>query len=370
MQPSAKPRTVNIAEVAAKVGVGVGTVSRVLNGSSQVRDSTREAVLEAMRELGYRPSRAAVSLSMGNTRSVVALVPFITRPASVARLSGIIAVLDEQGYDCVVRNVETPAQRDRHLDELVREHRADGVIVASLPLERSQIRALRDVNVPLVMVDADTPGVHRTVVDDVLGGRLAAECLLARGHRRIGFIGDDLGDGLGFTSSRRRLRGYREALSRARIDPDPELVALGAHGAKPAFVNAVELLSLADPPTAIFAASDTQALGVLRAAESLGARVPDDLAVIGYDDIEAAEFVHLSTVRQPLFASGVRATERLCALIAGETPKVNRVVMRIEVIERNSTGNGGRAAGGGTGAPRPHTVAVSQSPTGKSRSSK
>ncbi len=337
MQPSSRPRQVNISDVAARVGVGVGTVSRVLNGSNQVRDSTRRAVLEAIKELQYRPSRAAVSLSVGATRSVVVLVAFLTRPSSVTRLSGIIAVLDESGYDCIVANVETPAQRDGHLRSLIREHRADGVIVCSLPLEKDDVKAISDVQLPLVMVDADTPGVLRTVVDDVRGGRMAAECLLRHGHERIGFIGDNQADGLGFMSTRRRLRGYREALLAAGIEPDPGLVALRAHGAQPALESAVELLSLAQPPTAIVAASDTQALGVLMAAQQLARRVPDDVAVIGYDDLETARLVHLSSVRQPLVASGMSAAARLCALIAGESPKPARVLMNIEVIERCST---------------------------------
>jgi DNA-binding LacI/PurR family transcriptional regulator len=358
---------VNIAEVAARVGVGTGTVSRVLNGSKQVRESTRLAVLDAIREMQYRPSRAAVSLSVGSTRSVVALVPFLTRPSSVARLSGIIAALDEHGYDCVVRDVETPAQRDRHLKSLIKEHRADGLLVASLMLDRATVRALHDAQVPLVVIDADTSGVPRTVVDDVMGGRLACQCLLRHGHERIAFIGDNLEDGLGFTSTRRRLRGYREALRAVGIEPDQTLVRLGTHAPKAAFGTAVELLQRDDPPTAVFAASDTQALGVLMAAEYLGRRVPDDLAVIGYDDIDTAELVHLSSVRQPLFASGVNAAERLCALIAGEPVKPTRVLMSIEVIERNSTGNGDLAVGAAAGSSRSQPALARQLPTGKSR---
>jgi len=363
VQPSSRPRQVNISEVAARVGVGVGTVSRVLNGSTQVRDSTRRAVLEAIKELQYRPNRAAVSLSVGSTRSIVVLVPFLTRPSSVARLSGIIAVLDDNGYDCVVANVETRAQRDRHLESLIREHRTDGVIVCSLPLEKAEVQAISDVQLPLVMVDADTPGVLRTVVDDVLGGRMACQCLLGRGHQRIAFIGDNLEDALGFTSTRRRLRGYRDALLAAGIEPDPGLVRLCPHGAQPALDSAVELLALDRPPTAIFAASDTQALGVLMAAEQLARRVPDDLAVIGYDDLETAGLVHLSSVRQPLFASGMNAAQRLCALISGESPKPARVLMNIEVIERFSTGNGDFAASATARSPYSQPVPARQSTT-------
>jgi DNA-binding LacI/PurR family transcriptional regulator len=144
---------------------------------------------EAIEERQYRPSRAAASLSSGTTRSIVVIVPLVlvTSPPSVARLSGVISVLDQGGYDCAVCNVETLEQRDRQLEQLLRARRADGVIVASLPLERAKVQSLRHTHVPPVMVDADTPGVSRTDVDDVLGGRLACQFLLARGHARIAF---------------------------------------------------------------------------------------------------------------------------------------------------------------------------------------
>ena len=326
----------NIAEVAATAGVSVGTVSRVLNESPNVREHTRRRVVEVMKRLNYRPSRLAESLSRGQTRTVVILVPFLTRPSVTERLAGAIGVLDDEGFDTVVRNVETPGQRDRHLAALTTRHEADGAVVMSLRLSSEHLAALRSCSVPLAMVDAEAPGVPCTVVDDIRGGSLATEHLIDLGHRRIGFVGDSP-DGLNFISTRRRLLGYRRTLSRHRLRYDSEIVRLGRHSASVAAAMAQELLDLPEPPTAIFAASDTQALGVLAAAEKSGHTVPASLSVVGYDDIESAAQLGLSTVHQPLAESGARGASRLCALIRGQTIRPLREELPLSMVARTSS---------------------------------
>jgi DNA-binding LacI/PurR family transcriptional regulator len=330
-------RRVNITEVAATAGVSVGTVSRVLNESPNVREHTRSRVVEVMKRLNYRPSRLAESLSRGQTRTIVIIVPFLTRPSVTARLAGAIGVLDNAGFDTVVRNVETAGQRDRHLAALTTRHEADGAVVVSLRLSSAHLAALRSSNVPLAMVDTEAPGVPCTVVDDIRGGTLATEHLISLGHRRIGFVGDSPTDELGFISTRRRLLGYRRTLSRHRLDYDPAIVRLGRHSASVAAALALELLDVPSPPTAIFAASDTQALGVLAAAEKSGHSVPGDLSVIGYDDIESAVQLGLSTVHQPLAESGARGASRLCALIRGQLVRPLREELPLSVVVRSSS---------------------------------
>ena len=222
-----------IADVATTAGVSVGTVSRVLNDSPNVREHTRRRVSEAMKQLNYRPSRTAASLSRGSTRTVVILVPFLTRPSVVARLAGAIGVLDARGFDTVVRNVETAAQRDRQLAALTARHEADGAVIVSLRLTSVHLAALRTSRLPLTMVDSEAPGVPSTLVDDVKGGWLATEHLVQFGHRRIAFIGDERGSSLDFLSTRRRLLGYRRALTHYGLAFDPALVRLGEHSAQP-----------------------------------------------------------------------------------------------------------------------------------------
>jgi DNA-binding LacI/PurR family transcriptional regulator len=369
------PRRATIADVAAASGVGVGTVSRVINGAANVREATRDSVLKVIDQLGYRPSHLAVSLSRGTARTMAIVVPHLTRPSVVMRLAGALAVLDEQGYDTVVYNVDTPQQRDHHLAALTKRHRADGVIVVSLRLSRQQLASFQRSGVPLVTVGVPAPGVPQTVTDDVTGGRLATEHLLSLGHRRIGFVGDTTrrmsATNLGFSASQHRLTGYRQALAAVGVDYDPALVRRGPYGAVNAEALAADLLALPDRPSAIFAASDTQAMGVLTAADRCSLPVPGQLSVIGFDDIESAALLGLSTVRQPLERSGAEGARRLCALLRGERVRPLRQQLALEVVQRSSTASfrvtgprrgsavtrprcgGGRTAGSAACVPRP-----------------
>jgi DNA-binding LacI/PurR family transcriptional regulator len=338
-------RRVTIADVAADAGVGVGTVSRVINGSEQVRAATLHAVQDSIDRLGYRPSHAATALVRGTPRTVAVVVAHMTRPSTVVRVASALAVLAEEGYDTIVCNVDTPAERDRHLETLLPTHRADGVLAISLPLSREQLAQFGRAGVTLVSVDTVTPGVPQTIVDDVAGGRLATGHLIGLGHRRIGFVGDMAFTkppaGLGFTSSTDRLRGYRQALAEAGVSTEAGLIRRGPHDAATAAEHAAQLLKAHDPPTAIFAASDTQAIGVLAAAERLGVTVPGQLSIIGFDDIESAAFLGLSTVRQPLARSGTEGAQRLCALLRGERLRVRRSELPLELVPRASTARRG-----------------------------
>ena len=335
------PDRPTIADVAAAAGVGVGTVSRVLNGGVNVRESTRLNVLEVIERLGYRPSHLAAALSRGSQRTVAILVPHLTRPSTVARLAGALSVLDEQRYETIICNVDTPEQRDHHLAALTARHRADGVIVFSVHLAKQHLAAFRRGRIPLVTVDVLAAGVPQTIIDDVAGGRLATAHLLGLGHRRIGFIGDAAARktacDLGFASSRRRLQGYRRELAEAGTASDPELIRLGPHGPAVAADLTAQLLRLPEPPTAIFAASDTQAMGVLRAAEQCGFPVPGRLSVMGFDDIESAALLSLSTVHQPLEQSGAEGARRLCALLRGVLARPLRQHLPLRIVQRAST---------------------------------
>jgi DNA-binding LacI/PurR family transcriptional regulator len=177
------------------------------------------------------------------------------------------------------------------------------------------------------------------VTDDVEGGRIATRLLTSLGHQVIGFIGDDPGNPLGFRSSRSREQGYEDVLEAAGLDAGRALRRYAPHDRVAAAAVARDLLS-AGPrrPTAIFASSDVQAMGVLAAAGDLGLRVPGDLSVIGFDDIELSEHLHLSTVRQPLFESGRLGVELLLAALADRDLPPRRRELRLELVERSTTG--------------------------------
>jgi LacI family transcriptional regulator len=335
MDPPSSRAPVTIVDVARRAGVGVGTVSRVLNESPQVRASTRERVEAAIDELDFRPSPAARSLSLGRTHSVGVVVPLVTSPSAMQRLSGFISVMTTSTYDVVLFDVEQPKQGDEHLRRLSRGGGTDGVLLVSLRPSDEQVARFVASGTPMVLLDAAHPRLSHVTIDDVEGGRLAAGHLLELGHRRIAYVGD-APTGFGWGSHRRT--GYEEALRETGVEPDPGLAKEGVHSRAVARSQAAELLALPDPPTAVFAASDTQALGVLDAARGAGVAVPGGLSVIGFDDLEVAEVAGLTTVRQPLRDSGVLAAELLLELVAGRDVRARREVLPLEVVVRPTTG--------------------------------
>jgi DNA-binding LacI/PurR family transcriptional regulator len=331
-----RQRPPTIRDVARHAGVSVATVSRVLNDIPVVRTEPRERVRAAIRDLGYRPSSTARSLSLGRAQTIGVVAPFFTSPSVVERLRGVVERLAEHDYDLMLFDVETLQQRSDAFQDFARRARVDGLIVISLPLLGDEVAALRRDNLPVVLIDIEHAGVPRVTIDDVRGGELAAEHLLARGHRRIGFVGDVAASPFGFTSSERRRRGLRVALERAGVTPDDALERLGPHAREQARALAIDLLGRDDRPTAIFAASDTQAIGVLEGARALGLRVPDDVAVIGFDDVDLADLLGLTTVRQPLRQSGAHGADLIMAEIEGAEPPGGRLDP-LAVVARDTT---------------------------------
>jgi LacI family transcriptional regulator len=326
-----------IADVAARAGVGVGTVSRVLNATAGVSPRTRGLVHAAISDLGYRPSARARALSLGRSFTVGVVVPFFTHPSAVARLRGVLAALDATRYDVVLFNVASPVQRDEHVHALALGDRTDGLLMISLSPRDEQVELLRRSGVPAVLVDAEHPDLPRVVGDDVEGGRMAARHLLDLGHERLAFVGDAPDPAFGFVSSRRRCRGWLEALSLAGIDPAPAYLKEGPHEREAARRLGRELLALDEPPTAVFAASDNQALGVLEAAADAGVRVPDELSVVGFDDLDQAAWAGLTTVRQQLEESGRRGAELLLAGLEGLPLAAEEELLPLELRVRATT---------------------------------
>lgn len=329
-----------IRDVAKKAGVGLGTVSRVLNQSPQVRSITRQQVLDAIDELDYRPNPTARRLSLGKTHTIAAITPFFTRPAAVERLRGVTYSISGTEYDLIVANIETPERRVAAFRDLARRERVDGVLIISLPFSEKDAEHFKRSGIPLVIIDVNNPLLHtfnRVVVDDIEGGRKAAQHLLDLGHTRIGYISDTLENSFPFSASRARFSGYCQALEAAGLNPYPDLHRHGEHSRSDAKIITTEMLRMTDRPTAIFAASDTQAIGVLEAARDAGLRIPEDLSVVGYDDVEIAELLGLTTVRQLLFESGEKGVRLLIEVMQDPLREPECETLPTELIIRNTT---------------------------------
>jgi DNA-binding LacI/PurR family transcriptional regulator len=269
------------------------------------------------------------------------LSPHFTADSFVDRLRGVTASLDGLPYELVVYDVTTQTQRDRYLSSVTLTDQVDGLIVIGLPFEEEIASRLlrRGVQIVQIMTKSQPWSRHFSciVIDDGAAGRMAAEYLLARGHRRVGFVGgtEPMDTAANFGSS--NLDGFRQALALAGVPLPDAYVSLAPFGLEQARTQAHSLLGLAEPPTAIYAASDTQAIGVLSAARQRGLSVPGDIALLGFDDIEIAEFIGLSTIGQPLKESGRLAVKHLLRQLAEPGEPVQHIDMPLTLRERLTT---------------------------------
>lgn len=330
-------KSYTIRDVAKRAGVGVGTVSRVLNDSPAVSDHTREKVLAAIDALDFRPSPVARRLSLGGRSLAIGIVvPFFTRPAFVGRLQGIEAAIAHSEYDLILYNVETPEQRDNLFRRIPHERRVDGLIIISLRPSDEAVDYFKRFGIPVVLLDAMHPDLVSISIDDIDGGYQATEYLIKLGHRRIAYISDDLDSPFGFVASAERFDGYQQALKKHKVPFRKEYHQQGEHGRFRAHHLAQVLMQLDESPTAIFAASDTQALGAIEAVRQLGFRVPEDVSVVGYDDIEVATYMGLTTVNQSLYQTGVEGVNALLKLIE-ENTSIDSYKLPVSMVVRNTT---------------------------------
>ncbi len=329
--------SVTIRDVAKHAGVGVGTVSRVLNESESVRESTRLKVLASIQDLNYSPSSVARNLSSGITMALGVVVPFFTNDSVVQRMQGIVSVLGSSHYDLVLFDLEKSENRENLLASIAGRRLVDGLLILSMLPEDDDLQRFVDSGIPGVMVDASHPVLPSIVVDNEYGAWQAAWHLLDLGHQRIGYLSDFPDNPFNRAPVLDRYAGFRRALAKAGVPfPADYYIESGVDRAD-ARRRAHELLTRDERPTAIFAYCDIQAIGVLEAARDLGLRVPQDLSVIGYDGIDAAEYVRLTTIRQSLFESGVRGAELLLQVMAGHPPEEKEVRLQTELVIRGTT---------------------------------
>lgn len=328
---------VTVYEVAENAGVSIATVSRVLNAPEKVNEATRARVLATIDRLGFVPKAEAAARARKDHGRIGVLAPFFTLPSFVERLRGVANALDDSPYELAIYNVDSSARRDGYLASLPVTRRLDGLIIMALPFDQAAADRLFNHHLETVLIEFSQEPFSSIRIDDRTGGRLAGEYLLGRGHRRCAFVGDaDLPDYAIHTSDW-RLEGYREALAEGGVILPGEYVALAPHSRENARLLAHRLLDLPEPPTAIFAASDNQAVGVLKAARERGLSMPKELAVMGFDDVDIADFIGLTTIRQPLEESGRVAVDLLLSRVANPARPVQRVRLPLTLIERETT---------------------------------
>lgn len=331
-----------IKDVAREVEVSTATVSRALRGLPGVSEETRDRVRETARRLGYVPSPSAAGLASGQTRTVAVVVPWVTRWFFAAVVQGAEEVLRERGYDLLLYNLAGDEHaRHRVFETSMLTKRVDAILVLSLKPSDDELARLDKLGRPVTIVGADVPGWATVRIDDEAAARTAVGHLVALGHRRIAYVGGATEGVLDFTAPAARLAGYRAALTEAGLPHDPQLEEDGEFSVAGGSRAGHALLDRPDRPSAVFAASDEMAFGVLRTARELGLRVPEDLSVIGVDDHEMAEIFDLTTVAQPVHEQGRVAALQVLAGLAGARCSPEQVVLPTELVVRRTTARPG-----------------------------
>ncbi len=325
-----------IYEVARTAGVSITTVSRVLNEPQKVNQKTLQAVLSAIDEIGFVPRAEARARALKENRRIGVISPFITAPSFVQRMRGVATALMNTKYEMVIYTVDSSDRLHGYLAKLPLTHTLDGLIVMSLPFGNDEAKRLIEHGVETILIEYPQPVFSTVEIDDVQGGAMAAQFLIKKGHRRIGFLGDTDLPEYAIHPVNQRLAGFRQALEAAGLSLPPEYVILTPYSQEQARQAAHKLMHLAEPPTAIFSATDLQAFGVLKAAREMGLRIPEDLAVIGFDDLDMADYIGLTTVRQHLDDSGRIAVELLLSRLANPSHPVQHVKLPLSIIERET----------------------------------
>jgi len=326
-----------IRQVAEKARVSPTTVSHVINNTRFVSKDVQRRVRAAMDELGYRPNALARSLRRGETHTLGLVLPDSANPffAEVGRC--IESAAFELGYSVILCNTEGDSAKEHLYLDVLSKKQVDGVIFVATGHQADALRVLLR-QMPVVVVDRDLPDVEVDAVlaDNRRGGYLATQHLVDLGHRRIGCIAGPSN----VTPSAQRVTGYREALFEANLPVDESLILRGDFHPESGWAAARNLLSRPDAPTALFACNDLMAIGVMRAAAETGRRVPADLAIVGFDDIELATYTipPLTTIGQPKMEMGRAAVKLLVDRICDRARPLHRELLPTQLVVRGSCG--------------------------------
>lgn len=326
-----------IRDVARRAGVSPTTVSHVINQTRFVSDGVRARVLQAMYELGYRHNVLARSLRRGQTLTIGLILPDSANPFFAEIGRSIEAAAFGLGYSVMLCNTEADLGKELRYVDVLDQKQVDGIIFVASGDRSDSLGALLHRRLPVVVVDRELPDVDVDTVlaDNPLGGYLATKHLTDLGHRRIACITGPSN----LTPSAQRVTGYQTALAEAGLPVDEGLIVHGDFHPMSGRAAALALLDRAEPPTAIFACNDLMAMGVLRAAAEMNRRVPRDLALVGYDDIELASYTNppLTVVAQPKVEMGRTAVRLLTLRIADKSRPVTRETLPTCLVLRESS---------------------------------
>lgn len=326
---------IKITDVAKLAGVSASTVSRVLANNSYVAQVTREKVLEVIQNLDYKPNRLASNFRKKSSNMIMAIIPEISNPFFNEIIRGFQDCSSKMGYHMFLADTRNDVNLEREYMELFDEKFVDGVILASSRISLDEIQSSYK-NVPLVMACQYLEGgdIPTLFIDNIVASREATEYLIGLGHRRIGFISGSLQVAL----NRDRLKGYRQAFDIHGIPLNQSYIQEGDFSVESGYNNMKKFLAMDKRPTAIFAASDSMAVGAMQCIKQHGLRTPNDISVMGFDDIPLCTLVEpkLTTISQPKYEMGTQAMTMLFQILAKQPLARRQIVMQHVLVERES----------------------------------
>jgi len=328
---------VKMKNVAKLANVSIATVSRVFTGSDTVAGETRKKVMKAVKELNYHPNVLARQFRMMETKTIIVVVPDITNTFFSQILRGIEKTARENGYRVLLGDTRNDVTIEHEYLKALYEKRADGLILLTARMDRNTIESLIE-KYPVVLACEYLEGsnIPTVSIDNISAARKATEHLIKLGHKRIAHIAGPMNVIL----SRDRLKGYKQAMKTYRLEVDPLLIAEGDFYYETGYDLMLKLMYINNPATAIFAANDEMAIGAIKAIQSQGLKVPEDIAIVGFDNIKMSTIFSpsLTTIGQPMYKIGEKAIHLLLDLIKGKKIRKNQFVLDDKLIIRESCG--------------------------------
>lgn len=330
---------VTIKDIARKANVSYATVSRALNNKEGVNEETRQRIIRIAQEMGYKPNAIARGLVKRHTNTIGLVIPDITNPFFPEVARGVEDAANEQGYSILLCNTNWEQEREETYINLLMEKRVDGIIIAPISKDTNYIEDLLGDHFPLVYVSRVPEGTQNSfvVIDNTRGGFLATKHLIEQGYKKIGYIGGTKGS----ASSQDRFKGYQLAFEKYGIEYEPRFIVSGDFKRETGYNIMKKLLEGPEYPDAVFAENDLLALGAMQAIREKGLKIPQDIAVVGFDDIPFASFpeVQLTTICQPKYEMGRIAAQILMDKLTQKKGKNTdrKVILEPELIVRKSS---------------------------------
>lgn len=326
----------NIKDVAKRAGVSISTVSRVINDSKVVRPETHVKVLKAIEELGYKPNAIARSLKVKHTRTIGILIPDISYNFYPEVVRGIEDIANMYKYNIFLCNTDMEEEKVIQYFGVMAEKQVDGIIYMGNKVSEELFEKIKYYDIPTVLIGADYGELPSVTIDHVAASKAIVNYLIKKGHEKIGIITGKLIDPIVGIA---RLKGYKLAMEEANLPINDDYIVEGGYRYKSGYIGAQQLLSLEEKPTAIFTASDELAFGAIRLAMEMSIKIPEELAIVGFNNIDMAAkiFPALTTIAQPMYEMGAIGMRVLTKILNEDGPEDNKIVLDFSLVERETT---------------------------------